>query len=784
MRGKALSDIFFKNAVMPYDEVTRSTDGHPSPKVRHERCDKTFTLYFNNDNLHIKQNGCQCELDLIKSDIEEAFGMTEPLPWSGGHTKSMSEANAEKFHVIVPPSILPGVESLYYKPDWSQVRVAPTYVYEYKDASGQILCWQCRYDNPNKNAKVGKAFKQYFLVETAEGPRFQPYYKNQPVDISVNMLYGLELYDPARPTLFVEGEKAANAARRLLPTWNILSWNQGRDGFTKIDFSFMRGTNATVWPDNDKPGLEILEKFANKLGTYGIGLKTVFDSLQSTLPEGWDLADEIPPNVNIEALLSNAKPVKETIKTNSTIQELDEYYRRIALGSEVKFVDLRPKMNKPMGLFYQIYTRFSMTSVYPYMISIPGAKREMSVVDAWLRNIKSEMLDGITFDPRTSEPVVDGKLNNFVGFPFDAVKPDRVTRRQLIQAYRLLKDLIPNEAERRWVLDYSADIFQNPATKPPTFLTLIGGQGVGKSLIIEIVRHVLGDLLYCAQTQIEEKTAFNGLESGTLLIYQDEIKIGARDGAVYDRLKSNITAAVKTINRKGIAQTQEPSYERRMFTSNHDIPFSIAHDDRRTTIIRINAVHQGKVEKFVPFVQIKKSKALSEGLMWFFLNTKIKSDLMIGLASEEKDDLVINENPIPEAFWNMFNECELPEWLARLFVQKDKEEFGQRPIRMGRTLIKQALEEKFYRGALNRKIVKQLNDLLGDDYNPDSQGRYQYVDERGMNSKGNNSYYTFYDWSKARAKYDKTFGKRKWKPITKLHLVVDNTKEEPEQQIL
>jgi hypothetical protein len=315
-------------------------------------------------------------------------------------------------------------------------------------------------------------------------------------------------------------------------------------------------------------------------------------------------------------------------------------------------------------------------------------------------------------------------------------------------------------------------------------LTLIGGQGVGKSLIIEIVRHILGDLLYCAQTQIEEKTAFNGLESGTLLIYQDEIKIGARDGAVYDRLKSNITAAVKTINRKGIAQTQEPSYERRMFTSNHDIPFSIAHDDRRTTIIRINAIHQGNVEKFFPFVRIKKSKELSEGLMWFFLNTKIKSDLMIGLTSEEKDDLVINENPIPEALWNMFNECELPEWLGRLFVLKDKEEFGQRPIRMGRTLVKQALEEKFYSSNLNRKIVKQLNVLLGDEHNPDSQGRYNYVDERGMNNKGNNSYYTFYEWAKARAKFDKVFGKRKWKPITKLRLVIDNTKEEPEQQIL
>lgn len=783
MRGKALSDIFFNNAVMPYDEVTRSTDGHRSPKVRHERCDHTFTLYFNNENLHIKQNGCQCDLELVKSDVEQAFGLAEDLPWSGAHTKSMSQ-DAGKLRVIIPPSVVPGPETFYAKVKWTLVRVAPDYVYEYKNLDGDIVSWICRWDNPDKGSKNRKEFHQFFLVETAEGPRFQQSYKNNPVDIPVVMLYGLEYYDPARPTLFVEGEKAANAARKYLPTWNILSWNWGKDGYAKIDFSFMRGTNAIVWPDNDKPGMSILEPLANHLAKYGIGLKTVWDAVQSTIPEGWDLGDPIPTNLNIEAELSKAKPVKETVKTNSMVQELDECYRRISLGSEVKFVDLRPKMNKPMGLFYTIVNRFSMTTLYPYMISIPGAKREMSVVDAWLRNIKTEVLDGITFDPRTSEPIVDGKLNNFVGFPFSAVKPDRQTRKKLIEAYRLLKDLIPNQAERRWVIDYSADIFQNPASKPPTFLTLIGGQGVGKSLIIEIVRHILGDLLYCAQTQIEEKVTFNGLESGTLLIYQDEIKIGPRDTAVYDRLKSNITAAVKTINRKGIAQTQEPSYERRMFTSNHDIPFSIAHDDRRTTIIRINSVHQGKVEKFIPFVQIKKDKALSEGLMWFFLNTKIRSDLMIGLTSEEKDDLAINENPIQEAFQNMFNECELPEWLGRLFVPKDKEEFGQRPIRMGRTLVKQAIEERFYNGALNKKLVKQLNTLLADDHNPDSQGRYQYLDERGNINKGNNSYYTFYDWTKARAKYDKVFGKRKWKPITKLHLVVDNTKEDPEQQIL
>ena len=773
---KALCELFAQGNIIPFVAEVTPKDGYGGFRIKHA-CGKDYVLYFNKDNLAIHQNGCTCKT--LQDDVEFAFEQTEPLPWA----KRSSNPTDSALKVIVPPSVRPTSETFRLKPSWSNSNVPPDHVYDYKDLEGNTLSWIVRHNDPVNKGK--KELHQFFLVETAQGPSFVVKTNKIVIDRSHFLLYGLEHWDPAKPTLFVEGEKAADAARGLLPKWNILTWSHGKDSFKHCDFSFMKGGAAVIWPDNDKAGCEILEKLANKLGTYDIELKTVFDKPSPMLKEGWDLADPLPQGLEPSEWLERAVPVKQTTQSNEFIQELHTYVRRIQLGSTTDFVDLRADMSKDNGLFYRITKLSSMYTNYPWKIDVPGVKTKQSVVTVWLEKINTPVLRGITFDPGTTDPVVDNKLNNFVGFPFKAVKPTRQVHHEMRKAYRLLCELIPNREQRAWVFDYAADIFQNPKKKPPTFLTFIGDQGVGKSLIVEVVRHVLGDHMYCAPTQIEEKAAFNNLESGTLLVYQDEIKISGFNAiSVYDRLKSNITASMKAINRKGIAIVQEPSFERRMFTSNHDEPFRIAHDDRRTTIIRVNPKHQGNSDAFLPFGAIKEKRELAEALMWYFTKRKIKSNLKVGLSSEEKADLVKHENVFVDHWYNILNECELPVWLAKLFTDEDQTAFGNiSQVHMGRKHFLATVSEHIgYDNWATPKVKRILNQMFSMPGAERQEGRFKYINERGIKSPGQGTIFTFTTWKQMREAFDKHFGKHQWRPIVKPHIVVDNTK--PEQSIL
>ena len=63
-----------------------------------------------------------------------------------------------------------------------------------------------------------------------------------------------------------EGEKAADAATRLLPGFVAVTSPNGSKSAGKADWSPLRGRAVTVWPDADAAGLEYARQVA-KLAT-------------------------------------------------------------------------------------------------------------------------------------------------------------------------------------------------------------------------------------------------------------------------------------------------------------------------------------------------------------------------------------------------------------------------------------------------------------------------------------------------------------------------------------
>ncbi len=191
-----------------------------------------------------------------------------------------------------------------HRADASQPYRYGSAAWPYPDADGTVRAYVVRFDLPDGSKDVRPL-------------RFLPP-DNQPPDLlnprhwrwkgwtspeSVP-LFNLHLLArrPNDPVLVVEGEKTAVAASKLFPSHVVLTWQGGskRVARVAIDPLLTRATPIILWPDADAPGRDAMVYLKARLPSARLV------HLPDTLPDGWDLADPIPPDVSIQGLLDAA----------------------------------------------------------------------------------------------------------------------------------------------------------------------------------------------------------------------------------------------------------------------------------------------------------------------------------------------------------------------------------------------------------------------------------------------------------------------------------------------
>jgi putative DNA primase/helicase len=101
---------------------------------------------------------------------------------------------------------------------------------------------------------------------------------------------------PVCPVLIVEGEKAANAAQEYVSDgWVVTTWQGGANAVDRADWSALTGHTCVIWPDNDGPGISAGDAIRKHLSRYNVASTLI--GIPSSFPDGWDLADELPPKI-------------------------------------------------------------------------------------------------------------------------------------------------------------------------------------------------------------------------------------------------------------------------------------------------------------------------------------------------------------------------------------------------------------------------------------------------------------------------------------------------------
>ncbi len=159
-------------------------------------------------------------------------------------------------------------------------------------------------------------------------------------------LYGLDRL-AARleaPVVVAEGEKAADAAAELLPTYAAVATMNGAQSPGKSDFSPLQGRRLYIWPDNDDPGRRYAEKVtalalaaeAASVSVLELG-SLAQDSSNGTpreLPAGWDAADALAEGWTAAALEQTARWEPAPGRTESPQQPQDNNGADVPQGFE------------------------------------------------------------------------------------------------------------------------------------------------------------------------------------------------------------------------------------------------------------------------------------------------------------------------------------------------------------------------------------------------------------------------------------------------------------------
>jgi hypothetical protein len=179
-------------------------------------------------------------------------------------------------------------------------------------------------------------------------------------------------------------------------------------------------------------------------------------------------------------------------------------------------------------------------------------RKLVNPANIWLASTARRELKGYKFAPQMSidECEEKGYYNLFRGFKYNAVNHN-TTGLELFLSFVKKVVCSNNTVIFDWVIDWMADIIQNPSDPKGTALVLVGDEGIGKGVMVKIFSQVLGKYFCKDNGGIKIAGKFNGFLENSLLLFADEMtrSTGIK---VQQTLKALITGEELLLESKGL----------------------------------------------------------------------------------------------------------------------------------------------------------------------------------------------------------------------------------------
>jgi hypothetical protein len=307
---------------------------------------------------------------------------------------------------------------------------------------------------------------------------------------------------------------------------------------------------------------------------FGEGKTPLHFPRRALAPAGTGAIDNIPSNDNVaDPLRFTDLPSKEAVARINTeffvLRSSGKIYRHGADGE----LNALPKHDFKTALGGRWVE-----------IDDNGNGKRRSAADAWLGAPERREYGGLQYCPNKIG-LKPNHLNLWTGWG-DVKSAQGDCSIVIDHILKILAD--GDQAKGEFLLNWLADILQNPTRKPGVCVVLRGRQGCGKSVVGAIARKLLGAKNVLTVNEKDRMLGrFNSSVMNKILLVGEEM-LFAGDRATTDKLKHLITGQTLPVEFKFGDALEIESHHRLLLTSNHEQVFQAAGEERRFVIYDVS----------------------------------------------------------------------------------------------------------------------------------------------------------------------------------------------------
>jgi len=346
---------------------------------------------------------------------------------------------------------------------------------------------------------------------------------------------------------------------------------------------------------------------------------------------------------------------------------------------------------------------------------------KIKFIEKWLEDSTRRTLKKIDFiphNPNNTKFCPKNIYNLFDGYsselPAEDKEYDFDIDKEVQRFINHLDLLVGNdENSKNYLINFIADMVQNPENLPAVALVFKSKQGLGKDLLVNYLEKIIGEKYIYRTSNVEEVYGnFNPAVKGKLLVQINELD--GKDGfAKKERLKDSITTESLNINEKNIKQFRIMNAIRWIIFSNNMTPIDIPADDRRFVVFQgADLLPENERETYYnPLFDNLNNREIINKLFEYFMNIDLS------------DFNLRRQRPLTSAYKNIRESCIPPIYKFSWDLFNDLFEFGNTGIRKHKKLNKSLIRStefhnlytKWYNKVLKSDTVlnfKQLKPML------------------------------------------------------------------------
>lgn len=518
----------------------------------------------------------------------------------------------------------------------------------YKNAKGEGLFIVYRQDYVDKGEKKKRVFQGSHIKNSRYiRKNLWTNLQHETGEVFKLPMYRLDqLIKSDKPILIVEGEKATEKAQAILPDYFVTCYFGGKDNFNIIDWSVLKGREVSLWADTDfdNKGLNAFTKLSLFLKyDYGIDAKIVpipkYDEILSYTKDqfdkrAWDLADDIPKEIDIKKLLENAALPEITEVPNEEYLDIRKYKKKFVFLADTgnRYWDRTKRRIRKETTINNLFLRSKKLGHFTGQAC------------NYLQENNCDFVESTSFYPIDKEifELNGTRLLNFYRKPkFEKLKGEELNYdiNWFLEHVKLLASNEPDVI--KILLDTIASAIQKPERNRTWALLIYSGQGVGKGAFFKVIESLVG-VQNSSWLKLSQLTGqFNSfmLNSNNLFIREANSK-GSDNPQLQATLKELISDDTFQIEMKGVDLQDHRCHYNLYMSTNEANPIKIDNDDRRICFIRVENSGQSILQKDSQYFErlfsnVENPQRIRE-LHDYFLNVYTLENFNFNLAPNTK----------------------------------------------------------------------------------------------------------------------------------------------------